>query len=372
MLKVVLFVLLILQTTTVLAEVEVVSAFPNLTFSQIVDLQTAKDGSNRLFVVQKTGEIYSFSNDPLTNSKSLYLSISDRVATSSEQGLLGLAFHPKFLKNGYFYVNYTRKSDGGTVIARFQEIGGMVNFDSELIILRFAQPFSNHNGGSLAFGPDGYLYIASGDGGSGGDPLRKAQDKKSLLGKILRIDIDRTKARRNYFIPPTNPFVGNTKGFRKEIFAYGLRNPWKMSFDFETRKLWVGDVGQANIEEINIIRNGGNYGWSLFEGEQEFNCIEPICSRRGTIKPVYFYDHSVGSSITGGYVYRGSLVPELYGKYIYADFANGNIFALGKEGKNIATSQIADTELAISSFGVDQNQELYILDYRTSKIYRFN
>ncbi len=371
MFKFILASLSIFLSATLQAQYDITEAFPNLAFTQPIDLQNAKDGSGRIFVAQQSGEIYSFNNNTLTTTKSLYLDISEKIRISSEQGLLGLAFHPNFSENGYLFVNYTRESDGASVIARFQEVQGVVSADSELIILTYSQPYSNHNGGSLTFGADGFLYIASGDGGSGGDPENRAQNRRSLLGKILRIDIDHARPRRNYSIPRSNPFATNTQRFRKEIYAYGLRNPWKISFDMESNKLWAGDVGQARIEEVNIIRNGGNYGWRLKEGNLDYECSEPICSNRKTIKPVYSYTHSTGTSITGGYVYRGGNFPALFGKYIFGDFVAGKIFALTKDAQNISTVELIDTDLNISSFGVDENQELYFLDYGTGKVYQF-
>jgi glucose/arabinose dehydrogenase len=227
------------------------------------------------------------------------------------------------------------------------------------VILSFDQPYSNHNGGHLEFGPDGYLYIATGDGGSGGDPLGHAQNRQTFHGNILRIDIDSRGPQGSYAIPPDNPFAGNSEGYLEEIYAYGLRNPWRFSFDPLTGLLWAGDVGQNAVEEINIIEKGKNYGWNIMEGSQCFN--PPTgCDSTGLAMPVYEYLHPLGRSITGGYVYRGSELPLLEGAYVYADFVSGLIWALWyQEGEVQTNYTIADTNLMISSFGEDDNHELY-------------
>jgi len=239
-------------------EVEV--AFPNLSFDQPVGLYSAGDGSDRIFVVERKGVIQVFENSENVTASSVFLDITDRVISAdTEEGVLGLAFHPRFSSNGFFYVDYTADSPLRTVVARYSVLQGSLNQadkNSELVLLEVLQPFSNHNGGQLAFGPDGYLYIAFGDGGGAGDPQGNAQNRSSLLGKILRIDIDTTSGDLMYGIPPGNPFVGNTEGFREEIFAYGLRNPWRFSFDRTTGWLWAGDVGQNRVEEVDVIESG--------------------------------------------------------------------------------------------------------------------
>ncbi|MEX0771394.1 MAG: PQQ-dependent sugar dehydrogenase, partial [Balneolaceae bacterium] len=291
---------------------EVVEAFPNLSFNRPVDLQHPGDGTHRLFVVEQSGVIHVFENDPSASEKSVFLDITDRVEDErNEEGLLGLAFHPDFETNGTFYVNYTTPgaSDpdnrGLTHISRFQvdaDHPDQAVKESEEVILSYDQPFWNHNGGQIAFGPDGYLYIAVGDGGSGGDPQGHGQDRTTLLGTILRIDVDRQEDGNNYAIPADNPFAGNTQGYREEIFAYGLRNPWRFSFDAETGRLWTGDVGQNAYEEIDVVENGGNYGWNIMEGN---HCFEPStgCDREGLELPVWDYSQESGDkSITGGFV----------------------------------------------------------------------
>lgn len=349
---------------------QLIEAFPNLSFSQPLDLQHAGDNSDRLFVVEKQGIVRVFGNDPATENASVFLDIRNRVdASGNEEGLLGLAFHPNYQTNGYFYVNYTTSDPNRTVIARFQvspQNPDVADTDSELQILSFAQPFSNHNGGQLAFGPDGYLYIAVGDGGSGGDPDENAQNRSTLLGSILRIDIDNPSGSNNYGIPTDNPYASNDQNFREEIYAFGLRNPWRFSFDPETGQLWAGDVGQNSYEEIDIIESGGNYGWNIMEG---MHCFEPSsdCDQSGLQMPVWEYGRDQGISVTGGYVYRGSVLDELNGLYIYGDFGTGKIWALDATNPDDPqNTELTDGEFSISSFGTDAANELYICSFNGS------
>ncbi len=360
------------------SQFELEIAFPNLSFNRPVDLQNAGDGSDRIFVVEQRGVIRVFENNSNTASATTFLDIRGRVDDAdNEQGLLGLAFHPDYETNGYFYVNYIFDPGPGldrTRISRFKVSDSNPNIaepDSEFVLLEFNQDFGNHNGGAIAFGPnDGHLYIAVGDGGSGGDPLNRAQDRRQLLGSILRIDVDNQDPDMNYAIPPGNPYAGNTDGFREEIFAYGMRNPWRISFDAETGQLWAGDVGQGAREEVDIIENGKNYGWRIMEGS---NCFNPPsgCQVAGLELPVWEYGRSLGNSITGGYVYRGPGVPELQGQYIYGDFGSGRIWALDVSDINSpANSELLNTSLNIASFGIDEQSELYICAFN-GNIYRF-
>jgi len=348
-------------------------AFPELSFTRPVDLQHAGDESNRFFVLEQRGIISAFINDAGTAEKVEFLNIEDKVDDSgNEEGLLGLAFHPNFESNGYFYVNYTASNPDRTVISRFQvspPTSNSADRESETILLEFPQPYSNHNGGQLSFGPDGYLYIAVGDGGSGGDPQDNGQNRKTLLGSILRIDVDQQEGGLKYAIPADNPFAGNKEGYREEIYAYGLRNPWRFSFDAETDELWTADVGQNSYEEINIIKKGGNYGWNTMEG---LHCFEPSsdCNTEGLELPVWEYGRSEGVSVTGGFVYRGETIPELKGKYIYADFATGRIWALDASNvDNPVNTELLKAGFSISSFGVGPDQELYICGF-DDKIYK--
>jgi glucose/arabinose dehydrogenase len=345
-------------------------AFPQLTFSQPVGVYNANDGTNRFFVVEQAGAIHVFQNSANTVSAPIFLDISDRALFSGEQGLLGLAFHPNYTQNGYFYVDYVAANPTRTVIARYNAAPSNQNQadkNSEFILLEIAQPFPNHKGGQIAFGPDGYLYVGMGDGGSEGDPLGNGQNCSSLLGKILRIDVNTPSEGKNYSAPPENPFVGNTAGYKEEIFAYGFRNPWRFSFDSATGKLWVGDVGQNRLEEIDIVEKGKNYGWSIMEGTLQY----AGGNQTGLELPIYEYDHSLGNAIIGGYVYHGSAFTELQGVYVYGDYGSGRIWALNVNSSGAAAnSLLINSGLTVSSFGVDQAGKLYICAF-DGKIYQF-
>ena len=347
-------------------DLAVVLAFPTLNFNQPVFIGHAGDGSDRLFVVEQRGTIVTFENGA-NPSPTLFLDLRDRVrSVSSEQGLLGLAFHPQFAQNGLFYVSYTG-SNSQSVISSFRASGNTGVIGTETILLEVEQPFSNHNGGMIEFGPDGFLYIALGDGGGAGDPVRAGQDRSSLLGSILRIDVDNTANGLNYSIPAGNPFTGNTEGYREEIFAYGLRNPFRFSFDRLTGSLYAGDVGQNQMEEIDLIVNGGNYGWNTMEGSLCF--LNVNCNTDGLTLPIAEYPHTTGMSVTGGYVYRGATHSELTGDYFYADFVSGVIFRLNVDSPGMTPELFQTIPINISSFGEDEQGELYMLDYSSGAIY---
>lgn len=308
----------------------------------------------RLFVVEQPGRIRLAEGRRLLAMP--FLDITARVRSGAEQGLLGLAFHPRYRANGRFFVDYTRRPDGATVVAEYTVSSDPnVATPSEKMLLLVAQPYVNHNGGMIEFGPDGFLYIALGDGGAGGDPHNRAQDRHDLLGKILRIDVDRGSP---YAIPPDNPFAAG--GGRPEIFAWGLRNPWRFSFDRQQGDLWAGDVGQHSWEEVDIIRRGGNYGWRIREGA---HCYRPSagCKTDGLEDPVAEYANGRGRcSVIGGYVYRGRSLPALAGTYVYGDYCSGEIFGL----VNGASRPLLASGLSISSFGEDQAGELYVVDMK--------
>ena len=353
----------------------IVDAFPKLTFEQPVDIQSPNDGTNRIIVLSQPGIIYVFNNNTKTKQKEVFLDIRDKVLYGGEQGLLGLAFHPNYKNNGYFYLDYTIDNPRRTVISRYKTSAddpSKADPASEEILLEVEQPYENHNGGQVSFGPDGYLYISLGDGGSGGDPKNHGQNLKSLLGKILRIDIDKKSNEKNYTIPPDNPFKGNSKGYKEEIYAYGLRNVWRFSFD-KKNKLWAGDVGQDKWEEIDIIEKGKNYGWRVMEGR---HCYDPEtnCDTTGLIAPIWDYGHNDmgGFSITGGFVYNGKSAPGLLNKYIYADYVVGKIWTFEYLNGKVNNRLLSDTDFFISTFGVDENNELYFADYRSNgKLYKF-
>lgn len=363
---------LLFAGTSLNAQIMLEDAYPNLTFNNPVFLTYANDGTNRVFVVEQAARIKVFPNSQSVSNAQEFLNITDRVNSGGEMGLLGLAFHPDYQTNGYFYVNYTYDSgsDLYTKIARYQVTSNPDSADknSEFQILTFYQPFGNHNGGWIGFGPnDGYLYIATGDGGSGGDPQNNGQSINTLLGKILRIDID---GGTPYAIPATNPFFDSTGNVAREIYAWGLRNPWRCSFDPVTGWFWVADVGQNAWEEIDIVENGKNYGWRCYEGTHPYNTSG--CNYPEYIDPIWEYGHNPECSITGGYVYRGVNVPELTGKYIYGDYCSRKIWSLEYDGITPPTNQLLLTAPgSITSFGVDQNNEIYVTS-SNGKIYRFS
>jgi glucose/arabinose dehydrogenase len=337
--------------------IPVASTFPNAAdyewqpfvsgLARPVDIQPANDGTGRLFVIEKYGVIRVIENGTLLDVP--FLDISDRVNDrGNEMGLLGLTFHPDYENNGYFYVNYTGEG-GNTRISRFQASGNSSDPASEKILLIIEQPYQNHNGGALAFGPDGYLYAGLGDGGLAGDPHKNGQNTSTLLGKILRIDVNNGDP---YSIPADNPF-GN------EVWVYGLRNPWRMSFDRVTGDLWIGDVGQNQYEEIDYLPagspGGANFGWSIMEATHGYDG-EP---QPGLLLPVAEYSHNEGGcSVTGGYVYRGSM-PEWNGIYLYGDYCSGKIWGLILSNGQWQNAALFEAGVTITSFGQDESGELY-------------
>ena len=350
---------------------QLVPAFPRLRFSRPVFLTHCNDGSDRIFVVEQGGVIKVFSNDPDTEDTEVFLDITTKVNSGpNEAGLLSMAFHPSYAENGLFYVYYNT----GSLLTRIAEFRVSANPDkadtaSERVVLEEDQPAGNHNGGQIGFGPDGYLYIGLGDGGGGGDPWRTGQDLTSLLATILRIDIDRRDPGKGYAVPEDNPFVGNQQNWHEEIWAWGLRNPWRFSFDRLNGDLWTGDVGQVSWEEVDLIEKGKNYGWNIMEG---FDCFErDDCNPDDFALPVIQYDREAGRSITGGYVYRGRRLIELYGIYIYADFVSRRVWGLRYEnGKVIENQLLARASGGVSSFGEDEAGEVYLLAF-DGRVYRF-
>ncbi len=320
----------------------------------------------RLFIVEQSGTIRTATTTGDVAPQPL-LDISSRVQTSGEMGLLGMTFHPKAAQNNYFYVNYVDKNRN-TIIARFTMQGEAADPASEKVLLKIKQPFANHNGGQLAFGPDGYLYIGLGDGGSSGDPNNRSQNKDDLLGKILRIDVDQGDP---YGIPADNPFADG--GGRGEVWALGLRNPWRFSFDQKTGNLFIADVGQGEWEEVSLqsatSKGGENYGWRCFEGEHAYR--NAACPEQPLVYPIIEYGHDEGRcSITGGYMYRGSVYPALQGSYFYGDYCNGQIFSAKPAGTKWQTSLAVNSPLKISTFGQDSSGELYVADHTTGAIYQ--
>ncbi len=343
-------------------------------FDQPLYATGSGDGSGRLFVVEKTGRVWILHDG--VKAENAFLDMSDAVSTDSERGLLGLAFAPDFETSGNFYIDYTN-TDGNTTISRMTAEGDVANRSSEEVLLTIAQPFANHNGGMVAFGPDGYLYIGMGDGGSGGDPQGNGQDLGVLLGKLLRIDVDPAVAGDSYAIPPDNPFVVDGGPARlEEIWAYGLRNPWRFSFDRETGDLWIGDVGQNIWEEIDFqpwhSAGGENYGWNVYEATHTYPPdTQAPANTAPYIMPVVEYDHDAGQSVTGGYIYRGEGEPGLYGTYLYGDFEGGTIWGLQSTDTGFENRKLSGTDFSISSFGQDDDGELYVVDFRGA-VYRIH
>jgi glucose/arabinose dehydrogenase len=341
----------------------------------------AGDGSNRIFVPLQQGYVHVFPNDPKATKTKLFLDISKKVYWNNkenEQGLLGLAFHPRYKQNGEFFVFYSLAGKKLTnVLSRFRvkkDDPDHADPASEEELFRVERPYWNHDGGTLAFGPDGYLYVCLGDGGLGGDPKKNGQNLGTLLAKILRIDVDKKGAGKNYGIPKDNPFVGIAVA-RPEIWAYGFRNPWRMAFDKRTGKLWTSDVGQNIYEEIDIVVKGGNYGWSRREGLHPFG-DDGLDANAKMIDPIWEYNHDVGKSMTGGVVYRGKAIPELEGSYIYGDYITGRIWALKYDDSKkrvVANRPLERTRDLIMSFGEDEMGEIYYLaaSYSNKGIYRF-
>ena len=338
-------------------------------FKKPVHVEPYPDGSGRLAVVEQAGRMYLVL--PGEKPGEVLLDIRKRVKAGGEKGLLSVAFHPDFGSNRQLYVNYTTKNGGlKTVVSEFR-VGkdvDRVETWTERILLSFAQPWGNHNGGYVAFGPDGYFYIGNGDGGAANDPKNAGQRLDTWLGKILRIDVNRADAGKPYAIPGGNPFI-DRDDVLPEIYAYGLRNPWRFSWDRKTRDLYVADVGQNRFEEIDIVTAGGNYGWRVMEGTIRTPGIDDE-PQAGYIDPIAEYGRDDGVSITGGYVYRGSEYPDLQGVYFYADFASGNLWCLRYNGDRVTEKCLMQrTKMNITSFGETEQGELLVVDYKGG-IYR--
>jgi glucose/arabinose dehydrogenase len=382
-------VLLLCSYNFLQAQYELVEAFPNISFDKPVLLTFSPDQTNRVFVVEQEGKVLVFPNDADVTSGQVqtFLDISGKlpggVPPYGEYGLLGLAFHPDYAENGTFIVNYVSTQGGiKTYISKYQVSASnpdAADAATETVLLEVDQILDNHNAGMLCFGNDGYLYASLGDGGwqypnGPPDPGQTAQDLTNLLGKFLRLDVDNPAEGLAYGIPPDNPFAGNDQSHRQEIFAYGFRNPWRFNIDHVTGKIWVGDVGFASWEEINIVESGKNYGWSQAEG---MGCRPGVNCDIGKYEPpVYVYANgTVGCSITGGAVYRGQSRPELAGKYIYGDWCSGRIWYLEDNGDSTYTNTLlTDEDIRISAFGQDANLELYVIAldfFNPTKIYKF-
>ncbi|MEE4190026.1 MAG: PQQ-dependent sugar dehydrogenase [Halieaceae bacterium] len=344
-------------------------AFPGLGFEAPMAMVQPPGDLSTWFLIERRGRVWRFDAADTVSSASLVIDISAQVSGSGEGGLLGIALHPGFASNGRAFLSYTAPlAPLESRVSEFISLDGglTLDADSERIVLTVLQDAGNHNGGNIAFGPDGMLYFGLGDGGGSNDPLDRAQDTTNLLGAMVRIDVDEGQP---YGIPADNPFAGNAtcvQGFGSapcpEIYAWGLRNPWRFSFDRDSGDLWLGDVGQDGWEEVDVVRVGENYGWPIREGANcNPNLFSDGCDTTGLVDPVAEYDHSLGRSITGGYVYRGGAVANLAGSYVFGDFATGRIWRLVDDSGNLALEELIDTELRIVSFAEAADGELFVL-----------
>jgi glucose/arabinose dehydrogenase len=349
---------------------KMVRAYPELRVVRPTVFTTAGDGTDRVFITTQQGIVNVMPNDQKVTETAPFLEIEDRVMykdKENEEGLLGLAFHPKYKENGQFFIYYTTKDAPHTsVISRFRvskDNPNVADPKSEEELMRIPQPYWNHNGGNMLFGPDGYLYIALGDGGAGNDPHNNGQKMNTVLGKILRIDVDHKDKGKQYAVPKDNPFV-DTKDAAPEIFALGVRNIWGIAFDKKTGLLWAADVGQDKWEEIDLIVKGGNYGWRLREGFHKFG-DSPEEKAKDLIDPIWEYNHDLGKSITGGAVYRGKRIPDLDGYYLYADYVSGKVWALKYDEKTKKVTENRSIEsgtMPYMSIGEDADGEIYLCD----------
>lgn len=368
------------------SEVVFSRAFPNLTFNQPVALLQGAGSDSFWYVVEKPGRILRFADDAAVTSTQTFIDLTNRVDDRSEGGLLGFAFHPQYARTRWVFLSYTTSdADGGnfrSVISRFEAAldGQSLLANTEHILLTLPQPFDNHNGGHIAFGADGYLYIGFGDGGSGGDPNDNAQNTRNWLGDMLRVQVDVTATQESqsvfYTIPGDNPFASSAACSATEncpeIYAWGLRNPWRWSFDRLTGELWAGDVGQGAWEEIDIIERGKNYGWRCFEGNHPFNLAN--CDANESVAPIYEYEHPGGDnrSVTGGFVYRGAALPQLDGVYIFGDFISGTVWGLTRTASGVSVVELAQSVGNISAFGEGRDGDLYIVEFGGGTILRMD
>ena len=345
------------QTQPPTQEIEFVEALDGRSFEQPIELLAWPDGG--LLVAEQRGGISLYRADGSVRG---VLDLSEQVVFRGEQGLLSVALDPEFADHPYLYVWYSPRGTNLARLSRFPVEGTQANPDRELIILEVEQPFSNHNGGAVRFGPDGMLYLGIGDGGAANDPYEHGQNAQTLLGTIIRIDVRGASTQYPYRIPPDNPLLG-VAGVRPEIFAWGMRNPWRMAFDPATAALWYADVGQDRVEEVGIAAPGGNHGWNVFEGTECFGRDED-CAALDHVPPLAEYRHDLGCSVTGGVVYRGSELPWLDGAYLFADYCSGRVWALELGGEGWAMRELAQLDAQIASFGVDAEGEVYLLTFR--------
>lgn len=361
------FILILLVVSPLYGQISFDSAFQNLSFSSPIDIQFTEGIPDSMFIAERQGIIKQVLNQKIASASTVFLDIRSKISTRGEGGLLGFTFHPDYSTNGLLYLSYTMHPPFQSIISEVN-----MNTGAETILIELTQPYENHNGGQIRFGPDGYLYIAFGDGGSGGDPLGHGQNRSSLHGNILRIDVDNTLGDLNYGIPSDNPFIGNSEGWREEIFAYGFRNPFRFSFDKETDDLWVADVGQNRREEVNLVVSGGNYGWKTMEGSL---CYSPAnsCNQSGLELPFFEYGLPGSQSITGGFVYRGEQNQDLHGYYLFGDFTSGDIWRINTTvDSNVESIYIGSiNNFQLTCFGEDHQGELYMCSFG-GQIYKFD
>lgn len=356
----------------VFSDITLERAYPGLTFSQPVALVHPPGDDSRWFVLEKAGRLYMFANNASAATATLSADLAARVDAAGEGGLLGMAFHPSFSGSGDVFLSYTSPDPSVPFVSRISRftmnMGGIIDTTAESVVLSVDQPFTNHNGGHIAFGPDGFLYIGMGDGGGGGDPGGNGQDTTTLLGAMLRIDVDNKDPGLEYAVPIDNPFFGSGTD-AGEIFAWGFRNPWRWSFDRGSGDLWLGDVGQGSWEEVDLVVSGGNYGWNVEEGN---HCYPPgsVCDDAGLTDPVAEYDHSEGRSITGGYVYRGTALADRQGTYFFGDYVNGRLWGIDTSLSQPDVVLLEETGLNIASFAEDSDGELYLIDFSGGGIHR--
>ena len=360
------------QAQSDIAEFEQV--YGNIEFDFPLGIRFPDDGTNRVYIVEWTGVVKVLENRPDVEDAGIFLDISERFGTPPSGELLAIEFHPDYAENGYFFVKYMLQDPAREVLARFSRSVDdpfVADLDSEVILLELETPGNtqNHYAGDLAFGLDGYLYMPTGDGGTYLDADGNAQDLTVLLGKVLRLDVDNPSGGLNYGIPPDNPYVGNEQGWREEIFAHGMRNPWRLTIDRATGDVWVGNVGEVTWEEVEHVTAGGNYGWPIMEGPECAPFGPPDCDQTGLTPPVWAYTHEVGNSITGGYVYRGAEIPVLQGKYVFADFAAYQVWYIDPENPS-SVKLLLPEQYNVTTFGEDLEGELYFNRFLGGKIYK--
>jgi glucose/arabinose dehydrogenase len=348
--------------------------YEDIVFDLPLGIRFPDDGTDKVYIVERGGRVKVLDNDSDVAEASVFLDITERIATQPAGSLLAIEFHPDYAENGHFFVRYWLENPERIVLSRFTrsaEDPFVADLDSEVVLLEIETPGNdnNHHGGDIAFGLDGYLYVPLGDGGVLYDAVGNAQDRTVLLGKVVRLDVDNPAGGLNYGIPPDNPFVGNDQGWREEIFAYGLRNPWRLTIDRLTGDAWVGNVGESTWEEVELVEAGKNYGWPIMEGPVCAPFGPPECDQTGLTLPVWAYPHEEGVSITGGYVYRGEAIPALRGQYVFADFASFKVWYIDRSNPTGADLLLPD-QFNVTTFGEDLDGELYFNYFFSGRIFK--